>query len=141
MHFSYFALVLLFSVPPAPSRAAEAGGNLFLRGSGGRSAPPTEEASLLLYVGPDGDDAASNDGATRAAPFRTLARATRAAREAGASTRGGEIVLLAGRYDWEEEGGLVEGLVGPSGDDPFVVRAEGEVLLDGSDGLPPCPSG
>lgn len=137
MNFPYFAIVsLLFA---SPSRALGADGHPLLRGGGegperGRRAGA---APLKLYVGPSGNDADGNDGASRAAPFRTLARAARAARDSGASVRGGEIVLLPGRYNWEEDGGRVEGLVGPSAEDPFVIRAEGDVLLDGADGLPP----
>ena len=96
------------------------------------------DVPLELFVGPSGND--SNDGTSRDSPFQTLSKAAQQAIQRGAAQKGGSIIK--GRYVWKEGGGLVDGLIGPSSDNPFVIKAddtirEGEVLLDGSNILPP----
>jgi len=101
-----------------------------------------DSSPLEFFVSTSGSD--KNDGTSRETPFLTLSKATEAAISSNAKKRGGSITLMKGRYTWLEEDGIVNGLVGPSSEEPFFIKADdiesdaGEhVLLDGSDILPP----
>eukprot|EP00566_Odontella_aurita_P004116 CAMPEP_0113526642 /NCGR_PEP_ID=MMETSP0015_2-20120614/859_1 /TAXON_ID=2838 /ORGANISM="Odontella" /LENGTH=1144 /DNA_ID=CAMNT_0000424999 /DNA_START=702 /DNA_END=4136 /DNA_ORIENTATION=- /assembly_acc=CAM_ASM_000160 len=104
-------------------------------------AEEADNIPLALFVGPSGDDI--NDGNSRDSPFRTLAKAVQQAVQRGAAQKGGSITLLEGHYIWEEDDGLVDGLIGPSAANPFEIKADtaaegrANVLLDGSNMLPP----
>ena len=99
-----------------------------------------QNTPLDLFVGPFGNDL--NDGTSRDSPFKTLSKAVKEAKQRGAAKRGGSITLLKGRYVWKEGDDLADGLIGPSSTNPFVIKADdtiqdGQVLLDGSNILPP----
>ena len=95
---------------------------------------------LNIFVSPNGNDL--NNGSSRQSPFKTLAKASQEAIDRGANEKGGRIILLEGSHTWEDEGGIVDGLIGPSATNPFLIEADhlaevGTVLIDGSDKLPP----
>jgi len=90
------------------------------------TARPTTTTSVgdssTEYIAPDG----------RGGHHATLAEAVSAAKASGKKS----IIVLAGRYTWSESDGVAQGLSGSRGA-PFVIQGQGDVVIDGSDMLPP----
>eukprot|EP00957_Ditylum_brightwellii_P159489 12140565-Ditylum_brightwellii.AAC.1 len=82
----------------------------------------TNNAPLNLFISLDGSNL--NNRVVWENPFQTLAKAIQEAIESRVHEKGGHITLMGGRYMWEDDGGIVDGLIGPSAMNPVVIKAD-----------------
>lgn len=90
---------------------------------------PASAADATLFVSPQGDDAAAG---TSAAPYKTIARAQRAAREAVAAGGSARVSVGAGTYH------LAEPIAFTPADSGTSYAADGKVVLSGGRALTPA---